>query len=79
MLNGSRWDIGGIIKGINPTYEMIAAKPDSLQPGAMGIEMVLPVTPPLTLRLYFDRNHAEEFLNNFRDALDLVKGIGRQS
>jgi hypothetical protein len=73
----TRWDIGGIIKGINPAYEMIASKPDSNQPGMMGIEMVLPVTPPLTVRLYFDRNNAEEFINHFRDALDLVKGITR--
>lgn len=77
MLDHPRWDIGGIIKGLNPTYEMIAAKPDSSQPGAMGVELVLPIQPPLTVRLYFDRNNAEQFLNHFRDALDLVKGINK--
>jgi hypothetical protein len=56
---------------------MIAAKPDSSQPGAMGVELVLPIQPPLTVRLYFDRNNAEQFLNHFRDALDLVKGINK--
>lgn len=78
MLNSnSKWDVGGIIKGLNPSYEMIAAEPNSKHPGAMGIELILPVMPPLTVRLYFDRNNAEEFLNNFRNALDITKGIAK--
>lgn len=77
MLNQTRWDIGGIAKGLNVQYEMIAAKPDSRQPGAMGFEFIMPVNPPLTVRLYFDRNNAEEFISHFRASLDIVKGIGK--
>jgi hypothetical protein len=68
-------EFGALIKALNPTYEIIAAKPQEAHPGAVVLEMTLPVQPPLTLRLYFDRNAGEEFLSNMKAAMDTAKGL----
>lgn len=75
----SMFQFGGQCQAINPPYVIISVEPRESQAGRVGFQFVLPTTPPLTFVALFDRNKAEELLDNYKQALDIAKGLGRKT
>jgi len=61
---------------INPPFTIIGIEPRPDHPGKVGISLVIPSQPTnINLTILFDRNQSEEFLANFRKAMDTSKGV----
>jgi len=70
-----QFTFGGQCQAINPPHTIIAVEPRENQTGKVGIQFILPTTPPFTFVAFFERNQAEELLVNYRRALDIAKGL----
>lgn len=70
-----QFSFGGQCQAMNPPHAIIAVEPRDNQTGKVGIQFVIPTTPPLTFIAFFERNQAEELLENYRRALDVAKGL----
>jgi len=70
-----QFQFSGQCQAINPPHIIIAVEPRENQTGKVGIQFTIPTTPPLTFIALFERNQAEELLENYRRALDTAKGI----
>ena len=70
-----QFHFGGQCQALNPPHAIISVAPRENQTGKVGIQFVLPTSPPLTIVAFFERNEAEELLENYRRALDIAKGL----
>lgn len=73
-----QFQFSGQCQAINPPHVIIAVEPRENQTGKVGLQFVIPTTPPLTFVAFFERNQAEELLENYRKALDVAKGLSKK-
>jgi len=71
----SQFHFGGQCQAINPPHVIIGVEPRENQTGKVGLQFMIPTTPPLTFIAFFERNEAEALLENYRKALDVAKGL----
>lgn len=73
-----QFQFSGQCQAINPQCMIISVEPRDNVAGKVGLQFQIPTTPPLTFIALFDRNEAEELLENYRKGLDIAKGLNRK-